>query len=91
MNESMNKLTNDEITDEVKIVLEEVGLTGAASIAWSLMEKEAEKITSDITDDTAKRLAELNYINMMLEQLKDNYQEELDIANGGDEPTYFAG
>lgn len=88
---TMNELTNDEMRDALRVVLDEIGLTGARSIAWHIIDAEGEKVTSDITDNKAKRIAELRYARMILDSLETVYKEEWDIANGGDEPVYNFG
>jgi hypothetical protein len=89
--ESVNRLTDEEIMASVKETLEVVGLKGAGSVAWMLLEAEAEKITSDVQDPKRKRHAELIYIRMVLDTLESNYREEKEIHEGGEEPTYDAG
>ena len=91
MNESMNNLNDDEMRDALREAIEEIGLRGARGVAWHIIDKESEKVTSDISDDKRKRLAELAYTRMVLDSLESAYREELDIANGGDEPVYHAG
>lgn len=86
----MNKLTHDEL----RAALEEAigfGDEGVASIIEHMIEKECEKVTSDMTDKKARRVSELLYFRMILDKLERAYSEESDIAHGGDEPKYFFG
>lgn len=88
---SENRLTDEEITESVRETLEVVGLKGAGSVAWMLLEREAEKVTSDIEDAKRKRHAELIYIRMVLDTLESNYQDEKRVHETGEEPEYDAG
>ena len=92
MAESVNRLDDDEIMKEVEYCLKEVGLQGAASVAWALLEKEAEKVTDDIKDDPKrKRMAELIFIRMMLDRLNADWEDEKRVHETGEEPKYDAG
>lgn len=91
MAESVNKLTADEMREKLNHALDVIGYEGAGSIAEYLIDQEAEKATSEITDPKAKRGAELIYIRMVLDQLERAYAEELHVHETGEEPTYDAG
>lgn len=90
--DSFNKLTADEMIEEVTYAVREVGLDNAGSVAFSLIEKEAEKVSSDIKDNPKhKRTAELIYIRMVLDIMERAYEEEKQVHETGEEPRYDAG
>lgn len=94
MTESMNELTDDELRATVEEIITVIGKGDSSSVSWDIMMREAEKVTTDIPEEApnnGKAHAELAYMRMMLDSLESAYQEELDVANGGDGPTYFAG
>lgn len=91
MTESVSRLTDKEVMNSVRETLEVVGLKGAGSVSWMLLEAEAEKVTNDVKDPKRKRLAELIYIRMALDTLEKAYEEEKHVHETGEQPTYDAG
>ncbi len=91
MAESINRLTSDEVEKAVRQALYEIGSEGAASVAEQLIEREAEKVASEIKDPKKRRGAELVIFRTILDKLEAAYAEELHVHETGEEPTYDAG
>lgn len=91
MAESINKLTADEVQAATHEALYVIGSEGAASVAEQLIEREAEKVASEIEDPKKKRAAELVVFRTILDRLEAAYAEELHVHETGEEPTYDAG
>jgi len=89
--DSINKLTSDEARDALENMITVLGCEGAAAIAEVFIEREAEKVASDIKDVKAKRGAELTVFRMILDKLEAAYAEELHVHETGEQPTYEIG
>lgn len=85
---SMNKLTSDEARKALEQMLTEFGCEGAASIAENFIEREAEKVSAEITDPYKRRGAELVIFRSILDTLERAYREELATHESGEGPTY---
>lgn len=85
---SMNKLTADEARMHLEQMLNVFGCEGAAEIAENFIEREAEKVTADITDPKKRRGAELVIFRTILDKLERAYAEELATHETGEGPTY---
>jgi len=88
---SVNKLSDGEMIKTVEEIVKVVGLQGAASVGFGIIEAEAEKVASEIENPKAKRAAELTYIRMVLDTMESAYEEEKHVHETGEEPTYDAG
>jgi hypothetical protein len=88
---SINKLTSDEARKAFDEMINVLGCEGAASIAENFIEREAEKVASEIKDPKKKRGAELVVFRTILDKLERAYREELHVHESGEEPTYDAG
>lgn len=91
MAESINKLTTDEARAAFEDMINVLGCEGAASIAENFIEREAEKVASEITDPYKRRGAELVIFRTILDTLERAYAEELSVHETGEQPTYDAG
>lgn len=91
MSESINRLTSDEARKALEHMLDVLGCEGAASIAENFIEREAEKVASEIEDPKKRRGAELVIFRTILDKLEAAYKEELHVHETGEEPTYDAG
>lgn len=88
---SVNKLTSDEARMHLEHMLNVLGCEGAAEIAENFIEREAEKVTAEITDPKHKRGAELVIFRTILDKLERAYAEEMHTHESGEGPTYNAG
>jgi hypothetical protein len=88
---NINYLTSDEARKALDYMLDVMGCEGAASICENFIEREAEKVTEEITDPKKKRGAELVIFRTILDKLERAYREELDTHETGEGPTYDAG
>lgn len=89
--ESINRLTADEAREALEEMLTVLGCEGAASIAENFIEREAEKVASEITDPKKKRGAELVIFRTILDTLEKAYQEELHVHETDEQPRYNFG
>ena len=91
MAESINRLTTDEARKAFDHMINVLGCEGAASIAETFIERESEKVASEITDPHKKRGAELVIFRTILDTLERAYAEELHVHETGEQPRYDAG
>ncbi len=90
MSQSMNKLTTAEAREAFENMINVLGCEGAASIAENFIEREAEKVASEIEDPHKRRGAELVIFRTILDTLERAYKEEMEVHETGEQPTYEA-
>lgn len=92
---NMNRLTTEEAREAFKEMINVFGAEGAASIAENFIEREAEKVAAHVGDRESnyylKRKAELVVFRTILDKLEAAYQEEMNVNETGEQPTYNAG
>lgn len=91
MSENINKLTSDEARKHLEHMLTVLGCEGASEIAENFIEREAEKVASEIEDPKKRRGAELVIFRTILDRLERAYAEELHVHETGEQPTYDFG
>jgi hypothetical protein len=89
--DSINKLTADESREALENMITVLGCEGAAAIAENFIEREAEKVASEIMDPKKKRGAELVIFRTILDKLEAAYAEELHVHETGEQPMYEIG
>lgn len=77
-------MRKDEIIREIGIIIDEVGLTGISSIAFGLIQKEAEN------QSEGDRLAEARALKAIMSRVQESFEEEYRVLMGGEGNTYIA-
>lgn len=87
----MKKQTGKDIRELVNRLVTEEGLTDASTIAFAILQREAEVRTgNDKGTDEGSGLEEMNQLETLVVQLGDYYKEERAAILEGIQPSYQA-
>lgn len=78
-------MTREEMIAEIDLMINEIGIDNPASIAFAIIQKHAElKGNGDSFTEAMTLRDDFIYI-------QNSFEEEYEILNGGEGPTYTAG
>lgn len=87
----MRKQTGKEILQLVSELITQTGLTDAATIAFAILQREAEVRTQNNPGTAESRnIEEMNQLETMVVELRGYYREERAAIIDGIQPTYEA-